>query len=87
MCFHSERGGKFLEGLREEVQDLTDLIGFLWLQLWGGVVGGAWELGDQGEARDVCGKQIIWIRVVAGSVDRSIQVLKIQRKARATERK
>ena len=31
MGFHSERGGKFLEGLREEGQDLTDLIGFLWL--------------------------------------------------------
>ena len=46
MGFHTERGGKFLEGLREEGQDLTDLIGFLWLQLWGGVVRGAWELGD-----------------------------------------
>lgn len=44
--FHSERGEKFLEGLREKGQDLTDLIGFLRLQLWGGVVGGAWELGD-----------------------------------------
>lgn len=27
--FHSERGEKFLEGLREKGQDLTDLIGFL----------------------------------------------------------
>ena len=46
MGFHSERGEKFLEGLREKGQDLTDLIGFLRLQLWGGLVGGAWELGD-----------------------------------------
>ena len=44
--FHSERGEKFLEGLREKGQDLTDLIGFLRLQLWGGLVGEAWELGD-----------------------------------------
>ena len=44
--FHSEKGGKFLEGLSEEGQDLTDVIGFLWLHLWGGVVGGAWELED-----------------------------------------
>ena len=46
MRLHSEKRGKFLEGLSEEGQDLTEVIGFLWLQLWGGAVGGAWEPED-----------------------------------------